>query len=79
MDNRAILRCEIEPIQEGIYIGKKSVNQEDRNKMDKTVIFYIISFIAGILSLIISMPAMLGVSIISTLLAIIIERLSILD
>jgi hypothetical protein len=27
VDNRAILRCEIEPIQEGIYIGKKSVNQ----------------------------------------------------
>ena len=55
------------------------MNQEDRNKMDKTVTFYIISFIAGILSLIISMPAMLGVSIVSTLIAIITERLSILD
>jgi hypothetical protein len=69
----------IEPIQKAIYVGKKTVNQEDRNKMDKTVTFYIISFIAGILSLIISMPAMLGVSIISTLIAIITERLSILD
>jgi len=35
--------------------------------MTMTIIFYIISFIAGVLSLIISMPAMLGVSIISTL------------
>jgi hypothetical protein len=55
------------------------VDWEDRNKMTMTIIFYIISFIAGVLSLIISMPAMLGVSIISTLIAIITERLSILD
>jgi hypothetical protein len=55
------------------------VNQGDRNKMTMTIIFYIISFIAGVLSLIISMPAMLGVSIISTLLAIITERVSNMD
>ena len=44
-----------------------------------TIVFYIISFAAGIASLIVSQPVMLGVAIVSTLLAIIIERVSDMD